>query len=309
MNEIIDVLKTENLKDTEISKEEDRWIKREIGEITEEWELRINFKKKFGKTLNESMIPLRYGNKHLKTEEIEGIGDILYFEEKYGDHAKQKMIKEIKQELKERKIKYEIPENEEADLTIQRYKINVITASNPSADREERKKIARKCREDQENTILIFITRKSKKLFARSNIKEGMRKANRFFTLPEFINKIENLIEYPEEDKKGMIPRITRELENMNIQYEKPKNREADLRIQKYKINVITMEKPPKENRKIEEQARKCREDPENTILIFRNLGSRRRFMESKLSEIITRKYRFFTIEGFIKWIKKEVKE
>ena len=254
MNETINIYKNEKL------------------EITENFEVKVKFKKKYSKTLKKAIIP------------------------------------RITEELERKHIKYEIPENEEADLIIQRYKINIVTMNYPDENRENRKEITRRCREDPENTILIFISKRSKKLFAKSKIKEEVKRINRFFTLQEFINKIEDLIEYPEKDKKGMIPKITRELENMNIQYEKPKNREADLIIQRYKINIITMKKPPKDNGKIEELTRKCREDPENTILIFLNLGSRRRFMESNLSEIITRKYRFFTVERFIKWINKEVK-
>ena len=247
-------------------------FKNENPEITEDWEVKLKFKKKYSKTLKEAIIP------------------------------------RITEELERKHIKYEIPENEEADMIIQKYKINIVTMNYPNETREKRKEIIRKCREDPENTILIFLSKRSKRLFAKSKIKEEVKKTNRFFTLAEFINKIEDLLEYPKKDKKGMIPKISRELENMNIQYEKPKNKEADLIIQKYKINIVTMLKPRKDTEDMKKLIRKCRKEPDNTILIFRTLGSRIRFMESNLSEIITMKHRFFTIEGFLKWIEKEVK-
>jgi hypothetical protein len=120
-------------------------FKNENPEITEDWEVKLKFKKKYSKTLKEAIIP------------------------------------RITEELERKHIKYEIPENEEADLIIQRYKINIVTMNYPNETREKRKEIIRKCREDPENTVLIFLSKKSKRLFARSKIKEEVKKTNRFF--------------------------------------------------------------------------------------------------------------------------------
>ena len=78
-------------------------------------------------------------------------------------------------------------------MEIGKLKIELEIRSNPPAQPEKRRDLKRRIKRDKENTVILLLNNKDKKRYLKSEIRTLIENNNRFFTVQEFLEKIDTL--------------------------------------------------------------------------------------------------------------------
>lgn len=142
---------------------------------------------------NYDLIPSRHENETLKIKDVEGLGKYFYYSSrgKLGFH--EFLLDHICQELRKTKIPYIRNKKISADLHVKGFYIELEIRSNPPKQPEKRNDLLRRIRRNPDKTILILCNRKDKEAYLHSPARDIIISNNRFFTIPEFLDKIGKL--------------------------------------------------------------------------------------------------------------------
>ena len=176
-------------------KPEEELLRFYVSKVSSEKELKKKLALFFpGLQFSREMIPKKRESDTLKTKEITGLGTFHFYSRQGKKQFHEFVLDLITTELKKKGIKFRRPPNNRgADLEIGKLKIELETRSSPEKKPETRKNLRRRITRDQENTIIILLNKKDKKQYLKSELRKLITNNNRFFTVQEFLEKIDTL--------------------------------------------------------------------------------------------------------------------
>ena len=182
--EKIDILKPEE------------FIKSEIVKITREEDLKDKLKLFYPDLkYSRDLIDKKNGYERLKIKKVDGLGTYLYYSRQGKMEFHEFMLNILIKRVKQRKIKYKRGERKDgADLIINNYKIELEIRSNAPAEPENRPNFIKRIERYPNNTIIILLNQTDKKKYLKSKSRKLINKYNRFFTMLEFVNNINKII-------------------------------------------------------------------------------------------------------------------
>lgn len=139
------------------------------------------------------LIPAHNGTETLKIKDVEGLGKHFYYSQRGKLSFHEHLLDYICKELRKQKIPYVRNKKISADLHVKGFYIELEIRSNPPKQPEKRNDLLRRIRRNPDKTILIFCNRKDKEAYLHSPAREIIISNNRFFTIPEFLDKIGKL--------------------------------------------------------------------------------------------------------------------
>ena len=165
-----------------------------ISKITTLETLKGKFKLYFPEIpFSDRLIPRHHENESLKIKEVESLGTFLYYSRQGKTKFHETILDIICEELRKKKIPYTRNKKMRADMHIKKYRIELEIRSNPQKQPENRRNLIERINKHPEKTVLVFCNKKDKEAYLHSKCREAIEKNNRFFTIPEFLSKIEDL--------------------------------------------------------------------------------------------------------------------
>ena len=172
----------------------EEFLEYHVSQITKLENLKGKFKLYFPEIpFSDRLIPHLHENETLKIKEVEGLGTFLYYSRQGKTKFHEMVLDHICSELRKKRISYTRNKKMSADLHIKGYRIELEIRSNPQKQPENRRNLLERITKHPEKTILIFCNRKDKEAYLHSKCREAIEKNNRFFTIPEFLSKIEDI--------------------------------------------------------------------------------------------------------------------
>ena len=173
----------------------EEFLRYHVEKITTLNEIISKFRLYFPETkFNYDLIPTHNGNETLKIKDVEGLGTYLYYSRQGKRAFHELLLDYITEELRKQEIKYRRSrKNIGEDLTVKNFKIELEVRSDPSKKPETRPNLIHRIRRYPNNTILILLNKKDKEAYLHSKAREIIISNNRFFTIPEFLNKVKKL--------------------------------------------------------------------------------------------------------------------
>ena len=183
MTETIDIL------------EPKEFIKSEIEKIITEEDLKEKLKLFYPELkYSRDLLPKRNGKDRLNIKRVDGLGTCLYFIRKGKTQFHEYLLSIIAKRLNDKKIKYKMPKHKNGgNIKIGKFNILLEVRSNPKGQPENRHNLVEKCIKKPDKTIIIVLNRKDKEAYLHSKIREIIYKNNRFFTMLEFVNNINKI--------------------------------------------------------------------------------------------------------------------
>lgn len=176
-------------------KPEEELMRFYVSKVSSEKELKEKLALFFpGLQFSRELIPKERETDTLKSKEITGIDKFYYYSRRGKKQFHEFVLDLITNELKRKGIKYKRARNNRgADLEIGKLKIELEIRSNPPAQPEKRRDLKRRINRDKENTVILLLNNKDKKRYLKSEIRTLIENNNRFFTVQEFLEKINSL--------------------------------------------------------------------------------------------------------------------
>ena len=173
----------------------EEFIKSEIVKITREEDLKDKLKLFYPDLkYSKDILPKRNGNDRLNIKKIDGLGTYLYFTRKGKTQFHEYLLSIVARRLKDKKIKYKMPQHKNGgNIKIGKFNVLLEVRSDPAKQPENRHNLTEKCLKNPENTIIIVLNKKDKEAYLHSKIRKIIQKNNRFFTMLEFVNKINKI--------------------------------------------------------------------------------------------------------------------